>query len=170
MDSGQNRVRAQVTPDAGAITVHAATNRGVFRSFDSGVNWNKFVNGLPPSANHDSITIDPQNTNILYTGAPSGNTNLLYKATDGGTTWAQAGLPLGNTITSIFIVAGTVYVASYGNGLFVSTDNAQTWTNQNSGTTTAKFLKIAVSPTNAANLFLTGENGKVYQSLNAGTT
>jgi photosystem II stability/assembly factor-like uncharacterized protein len=181
-DGGATFVKATFSPAIGAITsivqsptskgiLYASASNGVYRSIDAGTTWTRLATGLPVNSNHSAIAIDSINSNLIFTSVrTSDSTSVLYKSQDGGANWTLAALPLNSQVTSILAIADFTYVTSYGNGLFVSGDNGQSWTSQNSGTTTARFLKIAQSPTNPSNLFLTGDAGQVYQSLNAGTT
>ncbi len=91
-----------------------------------------------------SITIDPNNSSIMYSGSVTGG---LFKSTDKGNTWSKiTSLTDGNAISSIEVLTnGYIYVAtgctfeggqrgisnanthSYGSGLFVSKDNGVSW-------------------------------------------
>ncbi|MBT8308236.1 MAG: glycosyl hydrolase, partial [Maribacter sp.] len=80
-------------------------NRGVYRSLDGGINWEKvlFVNNKTGAS---SLTMDMKNPLILYaamweherfpwTITSGGKDSGLYKSTDGGSTWKKMkeGLP-----------------------------------------------------------------------------
>jgi photosystem II stability/assembly factor-like uncharacterized protein len=62
------------------------TNRGVYRSMDSGESWQQLpTQSAPGLINVESLAIDPRNTNVIY----AGTWYLPYKTTDGGQTWTN---------------------------------------------------------------------------------
>lgn len=66
----------------GTNTLLAATEEGLFRSIDGGMNWTSVQAG-----EHMEIEIHPTNPNILYTIKLSGTKTEFYKSTDNGLTW-----------------------------------------------------------------------------------
>jgi photosystem II stability/assembly factor-like uncharacterized protein len=62
------------------------TNRGLYRSLDSGESWEQMQTASTPGLiNVESLAIDPRNTNVIY----AGTWYLPYKTTDGGQTWTN---------------------------------------------------------------------------------
>ncbi len=150
-------------------TFYASTRLGIYKSTDRGVTWAKASVGLPSTVTPTAIAVDTQNGNTVYIGTTDApfisNAKVLYKSVDGANTWALAGLPLTTTITSIKAVAGKTFVSSYGSGLFYSDNGGQTWSSRNVGTTSAKLARVIVDAARPANMFLAGERGQVYQSI-----
>ena len=88
------------------------------------------------------MAIDPDNPNVVYAGTPQ---NGLFVTTDGGTTWQSvSGVPVSQSdgngnypgITGIEFdpalgVSGgktnTIFAASYGNGVYESTNGGASW-------------------------------------------
>jgi photosystem II stability/assembly factor-like uncharacterized protein len=82
------------------------TERGVYRTTDGGKTWNKVLY-IDENTGSVQVTIDPKNSNIIYTdmwagrqgpwenGKWNGAESGLYKSTDGGNTWKKLtkGLP-----------------------------------------------------------------------------
>ncbi|MCH2224909.1 MAG: PKD domain-containing protein, partial [Crocinitomicaceae bacterium] len=66
----------------GSNTLLAATDDGLFRSSDAGLNWNNVHPG-----EHMEIELKPDDSNIIYTVRLSGNKTEFYKSTDNGATW-----------------------------------------------------------------------------------
>ena len=63
----------------------AGTNRGVWRSADSGDRWEKLnTEATPGLINVESLAVDPRDPNVIY----AGTWYLPYKTTDGGQTWS----------------------------------------------------------------------------------
>jgi hypothetical protein len=59
---------------------------GLFKTLDSGINWNRVNGGLP-----ELVTIDPQNPSILYSAESrqDGSNYYIYKSINGGANWQQ---------------------------------------------------------------------------------
>ena len=129
--------------------LYAATDKGVYKSEDSGASWTPKNVGLP----HQKImkiAINPSNTNILYVTiwATPGSTQWeggVYKSTDGGDSWVaqNEGLPQvvgdvsGFTCNYPNIVIDnahpeTIYVGNIpwtpDPGVYKSTDGGAHWT------------------------------------------
>jgi len=65
---------------------------GVYKSLDGGQNWENV--GLEDSEHIGMITIDPNDSNVVYVASQgplwrSGGERGVYKTTDGGTTWER---------------------------------------------------------------------------------
>ncbi len=161
----------QAAPNS--ATFFSRTRLGVFKSTNAGANWTSATVGLPASSIPSALTVDSQNSNILYAGItdiPNTTAKQVYKSVDGGNTWVSAGLPLTTVVTSIQAVAGKTFVSTYGSGLFYSENGGQTWSSRNVGTTTARLNRVVVDAQKPANMFLAGEKGLVYQSIDAALT
>lgn len=68
-------------------------NGGILRSADQGNTWQsttlpfKLGGNMPGRAMGERLAVDPNNDNVLYLGAPSGNG--LWRSTDAGVTWSK---------------------------------------------------------------------------------
>jgi hypothetical protein len=144
-----------VNPNNPNVIYLGATDGGVWKTIDAGVNWTPLTDHEPMLAIGEpgAIAIDPNNTNILYVGTSSflkvGNQGLqlnttigILKSTDGGNSWIVlgSGVPAGNIGNasqfrnqSIFGIAvdpansANLYLAA-SSGLYFSTDSGQNWT------------------------------------------
>ena len=128
-----------------------------------------------------AIAVDPTNTSTVYAGASGGG---VWKTTDSGATWApksdyQSSLAIG-TLTidpnnNLHIIAGTGIdpigvLDYYGNGLLISTDGGDTWTETGSSTfNLASISRIIFDPTDftSKHLLLSSSLG-VYESNDGG--
>jgi photosystem II stability/assembly factor-like uncharacterized protein len=128
--------------------------RGVYRSLDAGVSWQRVLAG-DADTGASAVAIDPSDPQVVYAGlwksrlGPWEDKNEfedvggLYKSSDGGNTWKQltSGLPANLTQVNIAIApsqpkrlyaeVGTTepgdYSSAAGLGLFRSDDAGESW-------------------------------------------
>lgn len=90
---------------------------GVNRSTNRGKNWATSNTGIKTRVGRSgdaipifSLTIDPNNSNIVWAGTASGNAGSygLFKSTDGGITWVDTSSSLGNFPAALSIRGFTV--------------------------------------------------------------
>jgi photosystem II stability/assembly factor-like uncharacterized protein len=132
-----------------------SVERGIFRSTDGGVSWQKVLYKDENTGGSD-IEMDPSNSNVLYAGlwevrqGPWEDGNIfsgagggLFKSVDGGNTWKQLsnGLPkdvvqvniaIAPSLPSrIYLTLGTTQRGEYGSGVglgfYRSDDAGETW-------------------------------------------
>lgn len=159
------------------------SDRGVFRTTDGGINWQKVLYKDDESGASD-VCFDPSNPNILFAGlwqtrrrpwdlTSGGPGSGLYVSRDGGTTWKQlkhkndldkeTGLPEG-----IWGKVGVAVAASDGNrvyalieaekgGLYRSDDGGVKWHLENGDHRLRQrawyYTTITIDPTNADILY-----------------
>jgi len=132
----------------------ADRNSGLWRSQDAGASW---INVYEPAA--FSVTVDPVDPQIAYAGTIFQG---VVKSRDGGSTWAQKsnGLPSfdptdPNAYISISRTAGVqihprhhevLYVGTEGEGVFKSTDGAESWLPANLGLDNPGVVGLALDP------------------------
>lgn len=118
----------------------------VYRSDDKGAHWTKTsfprrTNLNPNDGNRTSgqkMAVDPANADVVYLGAGASG---VWRSYDAGATWAQVtAIPAGSGPGHAGIVfdatsgtdgngrTNTIYVPSYGNGVWSSTNAGSTWT------------------------------------------
>lgn len=104
------------------------------------------------------MAVDPANKNIVYVGTPTGGVKFTL---NGGASWSSIStgtIPAGSGTFSgaspgnpgiafgIDVVGGvtqTIYIPSYGNGVYQSTDGGSTWALLSEGPTQVCHAKIA---------------------------
>jgi uncharacterized protein (TIGR03437 family) len=143
--SGATSVGAIAAAPSAPLVLYAATPIGVFKSADGGTTWSATANtGLVGEPN--ILAVDASSPNTVY----AATAQQVFVSTDGAASWRTS--TGGLTGTGILTIAahpsqaGTVF-ASVQNppALFRSTDSGQTWTQLNTGSTSAPNA-IVVAP------------------------
>jgi photosystem II stability/assembly factor-like uncharacterized protein len=142
------------------------------------VSWNS-IGWNPGIGRINAITVDPNNSNIIYVGAPAGG---CWKSIDAGNSWT----PLTDNLSSLGVSgiaidptnSNIVYIATgdgdgndtYSIGVLKSTDGGATWnsTGLNWNTTQARVMrKIIIDPTNPNILYVATSHG-LFKTTDAG--
>jgi photosystem II stability/assembly factor-like uncharacterized protein len=76
-------IRAMAIAASDSKMLFAGALDGVFRSTDSGKNWQRISSSNQEIHNIESIAVDPKNPNVVY----AGTWHLAWKTDDGGATW-----------------------------------------------------------------------------------
>jgi len=118
---------------------------GLFRTTDGGENWVPITDGQVPLGSVGDIAVAASDPNIIYlgTGSDGVRSNVstgrgVYKTTDGGESWAFAGLYNAGQIGAVRVHPTNpdiVWVAAYGDifkpnperGIYKTTDGGATW-------------------------------------------
>ena len=103
---------------------YAVVDARVYKTMDWGVSWGSVGHGLPTDATFHCLSVDPSDLQNVFLGTSSG----VYASQDGGETWQPCGLA--QAIRDI-AVGGTdgqwVYVISWGDTAYRSSDRGNTW-------------------------------------------
>lgn len=155
----------------GRTGIFAATNVGLFRTYDPAQGWEKLSFGSGLDTRTTSISTSAQNPKTIYVGtAVSG----LLVSRDGGSTWQQVeGIPANAPISSIkqdnqrsaFIYVGTRQT------LYLSHDGGEKWIRRGGNLPPGDYTSILVNPRNSDEIFVGNaveQNGGVYHSADAG--
>jgi fructose-specific component phosphotransferase system IIB-like protein len=127
-------------------------NSGVFKSTDSGANWQAINNGLTSGFIY-YLTLDPTTPTTLYAAAGSGG---LFKSTNGGGSWTPISTILQGPLAVDPSNPTNVYAVGTNNtGLFKSTDGGATWKAINNGLRSSSIMTILVSPANSSIVYVT---------------
>jgi photosystem II stability/assembly factor-like uncharacterized protein len=121
-----------------------AASGGVWKSLDGGTTF-KPVFDKQPVQSIGSIALDPQNPKTVWVGSGESwtrnSTSIgdgIYKSTDGGDTWANAGLKNSERIVKIIVdpkdsntvfacVPGKLWSDSADRGLYKTSDGGKSW-------------------------------------------
>ncbi|WP_299228252.1 glycosyl hydrolase [uncultured Psychroserpens sp.] len=122
----------------------AASAGGVWKTVNAGVEFTPIFDN-EGSYSIGCVTIDPNNTNVIWVGTGENNNQRsvsygdgVYKSIDGGATWKHMGLKTSEHIGKIIVHpddSNVVYVAAIGplwrkggdRGLYKTTNGGETW-------------------------------------------
>ena len=171
-----NVLAESVDPDSQRPVFLAATNLGLFRSFDPTQGWQKLSYGPGIDNRTMTISVDASQPETIWAGTAASG---LLVSRDGGTTWRRvSGVPSDVPINVIARSAQrpeTVYVGTK-QAFFMTRDNGANWSRRGGNLPYGDFTSILVNPRNGDEVFVgnayqTGEiGGGVYRTVDGGTT
>lgn len=167
---------------AGRIWLTTWGFEGLYYSDDGAQTWTSAgvdlsggIGGAPDGLPDGFAQIYAITEDILGTLFISANNGEVYRSFDRGTTWQKAKqLPLGSADTAYSLesdptVAGKLYAGTFGDGLYITTDFAETWAKPASaGLLNGYVYDIEVDPV-TGNLFVGTAKG-IFYSADDGAT
>jgi photosystem II stability/assembly factor-like uncharacterized protein len=132
-------------PSQANVYYFGATGGGVWKTTDSGLNWQPVSDGFFKTGSVGAIGVSESDPNVVYVGMGEvpirGNVSHgdgVYKSTDAGKTWKHIGLEDTRQISRVRVHPKNpdiVYVAALGHvwganeqrGVFKSTDGGKSW-------------------------------------------
>jgi photosystem II stability/assembly factor-like uncharacterized protein len=152
--------------------VYAGTYNGVNRSADGGEHWEMWDNGWPAEQWVFSIAFDPRDPNVMYACSKNGEDmgrgrdefrGTIMKSTDGGASWSPitTGLNINQEFYNIIVdpvSPDTLYLATQGEGVFISRDGGNHWSPWNEGLAN---LVSGSNGNNVTNVLALSADGKV---------
>jgi photosystem II stability/assembly factor-like uncharacterized protein len=181
-DANIGIVRSQVhslAPDpATPGRIYAGTEDGLFRSDDHGLTWDRLDVGFSDPG-VGPIVVDPSSPQTLYAALrlpqPSGPfPTMIIKSTDRGGHWqpASVGFPTDGGVSAMVIdpsTSNTILVATFGNGIYKSTDGAQTWHDANQGLDDTIAGPLVIEPEDSSILYAGTSDHLVYKTVDGGS-
>ncbi|MEI6820316.1 MAG: T9SS type A sorting domain-containing protein [Bacteroidota bacterium] len=101
--------------------------------------------------------------NTIYAGTVEG---VMMTSTDNGYSWITKD-SIANSIDAIVIKDSNIFYGSWGDGVFLSTDNGNTWNAVNTGLSNLNVSQLAIS---GNNIFAATFGGGVFLSTNYGSS
>ena len=151
--------------------VWVSTCGWVYSTPDRGDNWTRFKDGFNNRRIHD-IEMDPCDKDSLYAGSVAG----LYHTQDGGKSWyliSDDSLVV-NTIALHPQRPNRVILGVEGDGVYVSDDNARTFTRSCDGLRNLTITSVAADPVTPkrvlASVVFGGASSGIYASEDSGTS
>jgi len=161
---------------SGRLGILAATNAGLFRSYDPARGWERLSYGLGLDSRTTAISSSSQNPRTIWVGTA---TSGVLVSRDGGETWQQVkGI---RTTAPINVIAqdrqrsAYIYVGTK-QEFYSSHDGGERWVRRGGNLPFGDFTSILVNPRNGDEIFVgnayqNGEvGGGVYRSPDAGLT
>jgi hypothetical protein len=158
--------------------VYAASTNGLLLSTDGGDSWTAYGDA---GVSFFSLALDPATPSTLFAGNITGYGAL--KSTDGGAHWNQvnANLPVNTGASGSFwplVLAlaadpsqsSTLYAATYGNGLYRTTDGGTSWEPAGTGIRSVFLAAVALSPGQSSTLYAGTLGAGVFGSTDSGAT
>jgi photosystem II stability/assembly factor-like uncharacterized protein len=157
----------------GKIGMLAATNAGLYRTYDPTRGWEKLSYGAGLDPRTTCVSTSAQNPQTIWVGTA---TSGVLVSRDAGQTWEQAkGVPAASPISTIeqdpqrsaYIYVGTKQT------LYLSHDGGERWMRRGGNLPYGDYASILINPENGNEIFVGNawENGGgVYRSTNAGDT
>ena len=143
----------------------------VYKSTNRGDNWTRYRDGFNNRRIHD-IEVDPCDSNTVYAGSVAG----LYRSEDNGKTWyvvSDEGLVV-NQIAMHPQRPSRIVLGVEGDGVYVSEDNARTFTRSCEGLYNLQITTIAADPSIRnrvyASVVFGGAASGIYKSDDGGVT
>jgi len=143
----------------------------VYSTANRGDQWTRFRDGFNNRRIHD-IEIDPCDPNTLYAGSVAG----LYRSEDHGKTWyvvSDEGLVV-NSIAMHPQRPGRIVVGIEGDGVYVSEDDARTFTRSSDGLYNLRITAITPDPSIKNRVYASvvsgGAASGIYRSDDGGST
>ncbi len=172
---GQGRVNAMaVDPNNANVLYVGAPNGGIWKSIDTGINWEPLTDDLP-QIGVSAIVVDPNDSDIIYIGTgddDAGDSDGVgvLKSTDGGTTWDFTGLNENNSpfsFNEIFIhpTNSNILWTSSSSGVYKTVNGGDDWTLVRGG----NIRDLRVQPGNPDVLYCVSPN-RLYKSEDGGDT
>jgi photosystem II stability/assembly factor-like uncharacterized protein len=161
---------------SGKLGMLAATNAGLYRSFDPTLGWDRINYGRGFDARTSAISTSQQNAQLIFVGTTSSG---MLVSRDGGETWEQvSGVPTNSPINIIVqdpFRASHIYVGTK-TAFYMSHDSGKSWSRRGGDLPFGDFSSILINPKNTNEIFVgnayqnVDKGGGVYRSANAGET
>jgi len=165
----------------------ASASGGVWKTTNAGVTFSPIFDGQT-SFSIGCVTIDPNNSNVVWVGSGENNNQRVvgygdgvYKSEDAGKSWKNVGLKNSEHIGKIVIDpnnSDVVYVAAYGpvwsdggeRGIYKTTDGGKTWKQVLNVSPYTGFNEIHMDPRNSNVLYATAHQRqrKVFTYIGGG--
>lgn len=171
-----NALVQTVDPATQRPIILAATNLGLFRTFDPVEGWQRLPYGASLDVRTSCVSVDVQHPETILVGTAASGVLISH---DGGKSWQRAsGVPSEapvNTIAQDPQRPNNIYVGTK-QSFYLSRDGGSSWSRRGGNLPFGDFTSILVNPHNgdeifAGNAYQTGEiGGGVFRSINGGQT
>jgi hypothetical protein len=157
---------SDVSPDpVTSGTIVAVTELGIYRTTNNGGAWTPELAGNFASL---ALARSPVNPSTIYLLQGTGETRV---STDNGVAWTVTGTGAANVPSGIVadgVNANTAYSFSISQGIFVTINQAVSWTAANKGLPNVNVVAMAAG--SDGSIYAAVSNNGIYKSTNQGAT
>lgn len=153
--------------DNQANIIYIASDKGVFKTEDSGSSWRNILSVRGESRIANFLLFDPKNKNCLYAAASGG---VFYTLNEGGS-WKRifhGRNSSENQCLALAILPTAIYLGTKA-GLFISYDNGLSWQRAIEKLGNSSIYSIACDSKEPNNIYVVATDA-VYRSLDSGQT
>jgi photosystem II stability/assembly factor-like uncharacterized protein len=152
--------------ESGRAGILAATNAGLYRTFDPALGWEKLSYGSDLDGRTTCLSTTMQNQSTIWVGTA---TSGVLVSRDNGQTWRQVpGIPTAAPVSAIeqdkqrsaYIYVGTKQT------LYLSHDGGERWIRRGGNLPYGDYASILINPQNGNEIFV----GNAYQNQGGGST
>lgn len=165
------KVNVLKNTEDGKDGIFAATNKGLYRTYDLAKGWDKINFGVGIDQQVFAVTTSPQNPDTIWVGTA---TSGVIVSNDGGATWSKvSGVPEIVPIAAIAVDPQrpeNIYVGTT-QTFYLSHDGGKSWRLRGGGLPIGNYNAILINPRNPDEIFAGSSlesNGGIYQSVDAG--
>ncbi len=133
LPSAETKVRSIIEKDG---EIFAGTNSGVFQL--NGFNWDEKNTGLT----NTNVTALTSIGGYLFAGTSQGSVGGVYISSDNGNNWTLSQDI--SFVTSILTIGSNIFVGSYGDGVWRSTNYGNTWGQINDGLGSGAYYVLSL--------------------------
>ncbi|HMS40746.1 MAG TPA: hypothetical protein PKE69_11000, partial [Pyrinomonadaceae bacterium] len=167
----KEKVKILTSTEDGKNGILAATDTGLYRSYDVTKGWERISFGTNVKPNIFSVHVSPSMPNKIWVGtAISG---VMYSE-DKGKTWkTPSGIPQNVPVISINSEPSrpeTVYIGTV-QTLYVTRDGGETWTRRGGNLPLGSYTSILINPKNTDEVYVSSSlenDGGIFYSTDAG--
>ncbi|MBN1567289.1 MAG: hypothetical protein JXA73_05555 [Acidobacteria bacterium] len=140
---------------------------GVYKSINAGDDWSPSNSGLDDYS-VSSLAIDPADPQTLYVAADE----EVFKSINGGMTWTASDSGLIDHYRAFKLavdprVPTTIYMGTWGFGMFKSMDGGQSWGEITANLTLRVIIALAIDPVDSSTIYA-GTFEALFKSTDAG--
>ncbi len=178
--NGLGRINAIAFHPFSENTIYIGAPAGGFwRTYDNGEHWETTTDRLP-TLGVSAIVVNYKDPNIIYIGTGDRDANDaagmgVFKSYDGGTTWEQKNVGMGNVTVNKMLIHPdypNVIFAATSDGIFKSTDGGESWSMKTSGTTKAMEFKPfnpdIIYAIKGGSFYKSSDNGESWGRISSG--
>ena len=165
-----------LSDEAGKWGILAATNGGLYRTFDPAQGWDRVSYGRGFDVRTTAISTSPQNPKLIFVGTATAG---VLMSRDAGETWQQLSGVATSSPVNIIVQdprrSSYIYVGTK-QAFYSSHDGGEHWSRRGGDLPFGDFTSILINPRNtdeifAGNAYQNGAaGGGVFRSTNAGLT